>query len=86
MLTDIQIEKLNFNTLILKRWAIMGKTACRYVINAVGKGGQTYLTHCQDKHELKKWLADHQDDLVMNELKIINKKKRPFLNIFSLKK
>jgi hypothetical protein len=64
----------------------MGKTSCRYVINAVGKGGQTYLTHCQDKHSLKKWLADHEDNLVMNELKIIDKKRQAFLKLFSLKR
>ena len=63
----------------------MGNTSYRYVINALGKGGQTYLTCCQDKHELKKWLADHEDDLVMNELKIIDKKKQLFLKLFSLK-
>jgi hypothetical protein len=37
---------------------------------AVGKGGQTYLTQCQDKYELKKWIADNEDKIIMNELKI----------------
>ena len=31
----------------------MGKTSCRYVINALGKGGETYYTHCKDKAEVK---------------------------------
>ncbi|OAH58591.1 hypothetical protein AWH48_16410 [Domibacillus aminovorans] len=64
----------------------MKNNSYRYIINAVGKGGQTYLTSCQDKHELKKWLADHKDNLVMNELKIIDKKKQSFLKLFSLKR
>lgn len=64
----------------------MGNTSNRYVINAVGKGGQTYLTHCQDKEALKKWIADHEEHLVMNELKIVDKKKHPFLKLFSLKR
>ncbi|MBA9026299.1 MULTISPECIES: hypothetical protein [Bacillaceae] len=64
----------------------MGNISNRYVINAVGKGGQTYLTHCQDKEALKKWIADHEDHLVMNELKIVDKKKHPLLKLFSLKR
>lgn len=63
----------------------MGNTSYRYVVNAIGKGGQTYLTHCQDKNELKKWLQDHKDDLVMNEVKITDKKLFPFLKLFSFK-
>ncbi|MCQ6274561.1 hypothetical protein JMM81_06190 [Bacillus sp. V3B] len=61
----------------------MGKTTCRYVVNAVGKGGQTYLTHCQDKVELKKWLADHENDLVIDEIKITDKKMNPLLKLLS---
>ncbi|MCM3164102.1 MULTISPECIES: hypothetical protein [Bacillaceae] len=61
----------------------MGNT-CRYVVNAVGKGGETYYTHFKDKKELKIWLKDHQDKLLMNELKIIDKNKHPFLNRLTL--
>jgi hypothetical protein len=60
------------------------ETSNRYVINAVDKGGQTYLTQCQDKNALKKWLADHEDTLIMNELKITDKKRKSFLRLFSL--
>jgi hypothetical protein len=63
----------------------MGKSSCRFIVNAVGKGGQTYLTHCQDKYELKKWIAEHKDDLLMNELKIIDRKIHPLLKLFSKK-
>lgn len=63
----------------------MEKTPYRFVVSAVGKGGQTYLTNCQDKYELKKWLADHEDDLIMNEVKIIDKKKNPIFKLFSFK-
>lgn len=62
----------------------MGKTFYRYKINAVGKSGQIYLTCCQNKKELKKWIADNQDKLIMNELKITDEKKQPFLNLLSL--
>jgi hypothetical protein len=61
----------------------MGNTSCRYVINAVGKGGETYLTHCQDKKALKKWIGDHEEKLLMHELKIVDKKKPPFLKWIS---
>jgi hypothetical protein len=71
---------------ILIKVVAMGKTTHRFVVSAVGKGGQTYLTNCHDKYELKKWLADHEDDLIMNEVKIIDKKKHPILKLFSLKR
>ncbi len=61
----------------------MRNHSCRYTINAVGKSGQIYLTYCQDKQELKKWIADHEDKLVLDELKIIDKKKLSFSQLFS---
>ena len=64
----------------------MGNMTNRYVVNAVGKGGQIYLTHCQDKHTLKKWVAEHKHELVMNELRIIDKKRHPLLKLFSFNK
>ncbi len=53
---------------------------CRYVVNAVGKGGETYYTQFDDKQELTNWITDRKDKLVMDELKIIDK------NRFSLSK
>jgi len=70
--------------ILYKKVANMGKTTHRYVVNAVGKGGQTYLTNCKNKYELKKWLADHEDDLIMDKLQVIDKKRNPFLKLFSL--
>ncbi|RFU61036.1 hypothetical protein [Peribacillus glennii] len=64
----------------------MGNSSCRYVINAVGKGGETYYTQCQDKQELKAWITDHEERIVMNELKITDKNKHPLLKLFSLKR
>ena len=64
----------------------MRNSSYRYLVNALGKGGQTYLTHCQDKYELEKWLAEHKDDLIMNELRVIDKKRHPFLKLFSLRR
>jgi hypothetical protein len=61
----------------------MEKTSYRYVVNAVGKGGETYFTHCLDKYALKKWLKDHENELIMDEIKITDKKRHPFLKLFS---
>lgn len=63
----------------------MGNT-CRYVVNALGKGGETYYTTCKDKQELQNWITTNQDKLVMDELKITDKNQNPFLKLFSLKK
>ncbi|MCM3569534.1 hypothetical protein [Neobacillus mesonae] len=63
----------------------MGNT-CRYVVNALGKGGETYYTQCRDKHELKKWITDNQERLVMNELNITDKNQNPLLKLFKSKK
>lgn len=56
----------------------MGNT-CRYVVNALGKGGETYYTLCKDKHELKKWITDNEHLLIMKELKITDKNVNPLL-------
>jgi hypothetical protein len=63
---------------------IMGNT-CRFVVNAVGKGGETYYTHCKDKQELNSWITENQNKLSMNELKITDKNKNPFIRWFNLK-
>ncbi|KEF40227.1 hypothetical protein M670_00247 [Schinkia azotoformans MEV2011] len=56
------------------------------VVNAVGKGGETYLTTCQNKQELEKWLAEHKDEIIIDELKVIDKVRNPLLKIFSRNK
>ncbi|WP_163100359.1 hypothetical protein [Peribacillus alkalitolerans] len=56
----------------------------RYIVNAIGKNGETYLTQCQDKQTLKKWISDNKEKLIMDELKIVDKKKHPLLKFFSL--
>lgn len=53
---------------------------CRYIVNAVGKGGETYYTQFNDKQELTNWITARKEKLVMEELKIIDK------NRFSLSK
>ena len=63
----------------------MRKSSCRYVISALGKGGETYYTHCQDKTELTKWISEHQDKLSMDDLKVIDNKKHPLLKWLSFK-
>jgi len=64
----------------------MGKSTNRFVVNAVGKGGEIYLTHCQNKDELKEWLAKHENNLIMDELKVIDKKPHPILKLFGSQK
>jgi hypothetical protein len=29
----------------------------------IGKGGETFFTHCQTKKEVQKWIEDNQDKL-----------------------
>lgn len=64
----------------------MGNSSCRYVVNAVGKDGEIYYTHCHDKQELKAWIHNNQDKLLMNKLNIVDKKRHPLLKLFSLKR
>lgn len=56
----------------------MGNT-CRFIVSAIGKNGEMYYTHCKDKAELKKWLSDHEGQLNMKEVKIMDKKIHPLL-------
>lgn len=58
----------------------MGNT-CRYVVNALGKGGETYYTQCKDKQELQKWITDNQEKLIMNELKVTDRNENPLLKL-----
>jgi hypothetical protein len=62
----------------------MGKATSKYIINAIGKDGEIYLTHCQTKQDVTKWITDHQEKLIMNELKII-KKNHSLLSFLNLK-
>lgn len=59
---------------------------CRYVVNAVGKGGETYYTHCKDTQELNNWIEVNREKLLLNELKITDKNKHPIFNWFHLRK
>ncbi|HZG71171.1 MAG TPA: hypothetical protein VEY51_06470 [Chondromyces sp.] len=63
----------------------MKENVCRYVISAIGKGGETYYTHCSDKQELKQWIADNKEKLLINEIKVMNKTRQRFLGKLSLK-
>jgi len=64
----------------------MGKSTHRFIVNAVGKSGQIYLTQCKDKFELNQWLDARKNELVMEELQITDKHKHPLLRLFSFKK
>jgi len=59
---------------------------CRYVVNAVGKGGETYHTQFEDKQDLTKWITDRKEKLVMEELKVIDKNRFSLMNWLRLKK
>jgi len=64
---------------------IMENTS-RYVVNALGKGGETYYTLCKDKQELQTWIHNNREKLVMDELIIKDKKQSLFSKWFGLKK
>ncbi|TXC90463.1 hypothetical protein FS935_11100 [Metabacillus litoralis] len=57
----------------------MGNT-CRYVVNAVGKCGETYYTQIDSKRELQNWIEDHKEKLILDELKVVDRKVPPFVN------
>jgi hypothetical protein len=59
---------------------IMRNTNCRYMINAIGKGGETYFTHCQSKKDVKNWLNDNKDKINANEVRIVDKHRIPLLD------
>jgi uncharacterized cysteine cluster protein YcgN (CxxCxxCC family) len=77
----IQIEN---NNLLLKV-DTMANT-CRYVVNALGKGGETYYTLCKDKQELQNWITTNQEKLIMEELQVTDKNQTLFSKLFNLKK
>ena len=57
---------------------ITKKKTCRFVISATGKNGETYLTTCNNKKEVKQWIKAHNSKLNLKELKIVDKHKRIF--------
>ncbi|WP_078544476.1 hypothetical protein [Litchfieldia alkalitelluris] len=61
----------------------MGNSS-RFVINAIGKGGETYYTHCKNKQELHQWISEHKEKLSMNDLKIIDRSKNPILRLLNI--
>jgi len=63
----------------------MGNT-CRYVVNALGKGGETYYTLCKDKQELQKWIYNNREKLILDELIITDKNETLFSKLFRQKK
>ncbi len=64
----------------------MGNSNNRYLVQAIGKNGETFLTHCKDKQSLDKWIEEHEENLVMNELKIVDRNRHPLLRFFSFRK
>jgi hypothetical protein len=60
------------------------KKTCRFIIHATGKNGETYLATCQNKWEVKQWIAANHSKVNKKELKIIDKQKKQIVakNIF----
>jgi hypothetical protein len=79
-----QPDIIQFKQYMLKV-GIMENTS-RYVVNALGKGGETYYTLCKDKQELQKWIHNNREKLVMDELIIKDKKQSLFSKWFGLRK
>ena len=76
---------ISYRIQIILKVGIMGNT-CRYVVNALGKGGETYYTYCKDKHELQKWIHNNREKLIMDELIITDKNQSLFAKWFGQKK
>lgn len=62
------------------------KKSCRFIIHATGKNGETYLTSCRNKWEVKQWVEENQAKLNKKELKVVDKHKKKIIakNIFIL--
>lgn len=54
------------------------KNTSRFVISATGKNGETYLTTCKNKQEVKQWVKTNYSKLNPKELKIVDKHKKLF--------
>lgn len=63
----------------------MGK-ACRFVVTAQGKGGETYYTRFDDKQGLDEWMKRNQNKIIKEQLKIIDKEKPLILKWFTFKR
>jgi hypothetical protein len=58
------------------------KQQCRYIVNAVGKNGETYITSCDNKTELQQWIKQNEDKLNKKKLTIKdNYKQLTFIKI-----
>ncbi len=62
------------------------ESTCRYVVNALGKGGETYYTRCKDKQELQNWIHNNREKLIMDELIVTDKNQSLFSKLFKIKK
>lgn len=63
----------------------MRNTTCRFMINAIGKGGETYFTHCQTKKEVNNWIKDHQEKINPEDIRIMDRRKKPLLDLLFLR-
>lgn len=63
----------------------MRNTNCRFMINAIGKGGETFFTHCQTKSEVQNWIKDNQDKLDSKQIRVVDRRKKPLLDLLFLR-
>ncbi|NMD68767.1 hypothetical protein HHO41_00595 [Bacillus sp. DNRA2] len=63
----------------------MRNTNCRFSINAIGKGGETFFTHCQTKQEVQNWIQAHQEKLDPEQIRIVDRRKKPLLDLLLLR-
>lgn len=63
----------------------MRNTTCRYMINAVGKGGETYFTHCHTKTEVNNWIKANEEKIKTEEIMIMDRRKKPLLDLLFLR-
>ncbi|WP_041580768.1 hypothetical protein [Bacillus sp. 1NLA3E] len=59
----------------------MRNTNCRFMINVIGKGGETFFTHCHTKNEVKNWIRENEEKIIAKTIRIVDRRKRPLLDL-----
>jgi hypothetical protein len=51
------------------------------MINVIGKGGETFFTHCHTKNEVKNWIRENEEKIIAKTIRIVDRRKRPLLDL-----
>ncbi|WP_147535847.1 hypothetical protein [Bacillus marasmi] len=63
----------------------MRNSNCRFMVNAIGRGGETFFTHCQTKQEVQTWIQANQEKIDPKQVRIVDKRKKPLLDLLFLR-